>query len=177
MMTPKEKLENNLTPDLGTNFGELTFRNVWQSRASENGVVIPCYEGRFNRGFESLYLSCDLYACTAEIIYYGSKKLHVGENLPRTFVSIKLSLTNVLDLTNTTTLSKIGITKDRLTEEWDNQREPETQILGIVAKAKGYEAILTPSARYFNGKNLALIKDNVLTKLEVVNADKLQSNI
>lgn len=149
--------------------------------------------------FKVLYLSCDLVSCVAEIEYYAVKdatgifndKEKVANALAQTLVGVNLNISKCLDLRDDETLRAIGLTDEVgqpdgtvLKMEWfpfnfDGQFAP-TQLIGKVAKDKGYEAIIAPSARLDdncrNSINL-LSEDVIQQKATLVNAHLLPDSM
>jgi RES domain-containing protein len=163
----------------------VAFRNVSQRFATTLDALSTrgsrAWGGRFNVAteFGVLYLSCDLQTCLNELEHAARYEgVFVEEKLPRTIVGVRVILKNVLDLTNPLTRKKLKLSKRILIDtEWIKEnvmgKEAATQIIGRVAKAAGFEAILVPSARC-SGKNLNLIDDgSLLDRAAVVNANLL----
>ena len=82
----------------------------------------------------------------------------------------------VLDLTNEDNLLAIGISEDDLLEEWElinyDFDIAKTQLIGKVAKEKGAEAILAPSARRENSKCLNILEESI--QIEIFNKCELK---
>lgn len=159
------------------------YRNVRQRYSTIADIVstngsLYYSPGRYHimGDFAVLYLSCDLHSCVEETIYYGSSAPSgLGGHLPRTFIGVYLSLDKVLDLTDTVIQAMIGISHAVLTEEWQTNPEPKTQIIGKIALEKGFEAIKVPSARWTGSHSLNLLDDRLQTKIaELISAGKVQ---
>jgi RES domain-containing protein len=160
----------------------ICFRSVKQKFANRQDILSVQGSlftgGRYNfaGAFGVLYLACDPHTCLEEVTRVTTNGgFRAAENFPRTFIGIKVRLSKVLDLTNTRMRRRIGVSKELLVAtNWeriqDKGREATTQALGRLARAAGFEAILTPSAAW-EGNNLSIFPDNVLSssKLSLVN--------
>jgi hypothetical protein len=133
-----------------------------------------------------LYLSCNLYACLAEFEYYALKEADallnkdekIANALPRTIISVKINVRKVLDLTNEKLLRKMKISKRILIEDWEAEnydfKPAKTQIIGKVAKEKGFEALLVPSARWKKEKSINLLDNGEIGKfVGIINQNHL----
>jgi RES domain-containing protein len=102
--------------------------------------------GRFHiRGrFGAVYVACDQDTALAELDYKASLAgLTRADLLPRYLLTLELSGTRVLDLTDETIRQAWGLTKDDLQgDDYTRCRE-----VAEAARDDGYEAILYPSAR------------------------------
>jgi RES domain-containing protein len=167
-------------------FEGVCFRSVKQRFANQQDILSAQGSlftgGRYNLAgaFGILYLACDPHTCLEEVTRTTTAGgFRAAESFPRTFIGIKVRLSKVLDLTNPRMRQRLGISKKLLvTTNWeriqDEGREANTQALGRLAKAAGFEAILTPSAAW-NGNNLNIFPDNVLSSsaLSLVNENQL----
>ena len=99
---------------------------------------------------------------------------------PRLLVAIELSLQAVLDLTDTSIQTRLGLTMDGLKEEdWrkmqENGMESYTQAIGRAAFANGGEGLLVPSARVPTGVNVVYFPENhhKTSRVTVLESEKL----
>ena len=83
----------------------------------------------------------------AEVMNYESP-------IGKVSVSRDISLDNVLDLTDPSTLRQLNVTTDQITGE----SYKFTQQIGNMARSNGYDGILAPSARRFGGTNLVIFR-------------------
>jgi len=149
--------------------------------------------------FKVLYLSCDLVSCVAEVEYYAVKdatgvfneKEKIANTLAQTLVGVNVNISKCLDLSDDEILRAIGLTNEAgqaddsvLKIEWfpfnfDGEFAP-TQLIGKVAKDKGYEAIIAPSARINeSGRNsINLLSEDVIQqKASLVNPHLLPDSM
>ena len=77
---------------------------------------------------------------------------HYGAAAGRVSVSKEVTLNNVLDLTNPAVRQELNVTLEQI----NGNSYSITQRLGDLARAKGYDGILAPSARNPNGTNLVI---------------------
>lgn len=78
----------------------------------------------------------------------------------------KVSLSKLLVLTSPSTLKSLGISDGVLKDEWlelnrDFEIPSSSQILGAMAKAKGFQGILYVSIRHQTKNNLVLFEENI----------------
>jgi RES domain-containing protein len=117
--------------------------------------------------FRALYGSLDLETALAEVLaFHRHQGLPDAEALPLTFVSLRVDVQAVLDLTDGRVRRALTVSARRLTREpWraiQNQgREAVTQALGRLARAAGFQGLLAPSAVRRGGKNLVLFPDQL----------------
>jgi RES domain-containing protein len=168
-------------------FNEDCFRNVQPKFAikievsSARGSRIVGGRYNFKGTYEVLYLSCDPAHCLEETLKsHRSTKSSVATALPRTVVAFRVSLSRVLDLTDTRQRRRLGISNSVLVgTDWVryqdvDQREAPTQRIGRLAREAGFEAILVPSAAVPGGKNLNIFPDRVLpSAYPVINEHEL----
>ena len=117
--------------------------------------------GRFNKpgAHHIVYASTDDETAAAEVRHYAQSK-GWEKMLPRVLVGARARFSLVLDLTErTNNLARFGLEREELcSAEWekiqDSGGEAITQVLGRLAFAVGFEAILAPSARLPRGENL-----------------------
>lgn len=132
--------------------------------------------------FGVLYLSFSIYGCLAELEYYATKSPShstldesICHGLPRTFVGIKVVADKILDLSDGDVLDSLCITEADLLEEWEIVNYDfdiaKTQIIGKVAKEKGFIALIAPSARWDGGKTLNILDTSL--PIEVINVGEL----
>ncbi len=99
---------------------------------------------------------------------------------PRLLVAIEFSLQAVLDLTNSATCARLGLTPGALREEdWrrtqESGRESFTQAIGRAVFANKGEGLLVPSARVPDGVNVAYFPENLRreSRATVLESEKL----
>lgn len=128
---------------------------------STGGALRNC--GRYNViGCAALYLASSPNLAVSE-------HLHLGEIFeakrfpPRLLVSVEVSLTLVLDLTDESTRERFGLTVADLAGPYsDDPDAPSiTQTIAVEARKSGIEAILAPSALVTTETNLVVFRDNV----------------
>ena len=110
--------------------------------------------GRYNPigGFGALYCAESRAVCAAEI----GKPAARHPVLPYRLARIRVQLQRVLDLTDASTLTALGLRPEDLTgQDWD-----ATQRLAAQARAAGFEALLVPSAAG-PGRNLVVFPDRL----------------
>ncbi|WP_184198245.1 RES family NAD+ phosphorylase [Armatimonas rosea] len=127
--------------------------------------------GRYHeRGaFRLVYTATTFEVAQAEYFHTVSRAgFVIADLLPVTIFAITAQLSKVLDLTEDTVLTELGLTSDLLLGDW-----VLPQALGQAAKDAGYEAILAPSTH--GGVNLNIFVENLLptSTFEVRNPDKL----
>jgi RES domain-containing protein len=110
--------------------------------------------GRYNPkgAFGALYCGETPAVCSAEI-----RKVTAGRILnPLVLASVRVELQRVLDLTDHAILQRLGLRpEDLVLPNW-----AETQELGRLARAAGFEALLAPSAAA-TGRNLVIFPDHL----------------
>lgn len=174
---------------LSAPFSGVCFRNVTQRFATQRDVLsaqgsrLSGERYNFHNTYPVLYLSCDTHTCMEETTKsFQQAGASVAQALPRTIVGVEVSLTNVLDLTDTGLLRLLGITRLRLVRtDWVTSqdidgREAFTQKIGRLAHDAGVEAVLVPSSAVpRTGKNLCIFPDQLLPNslLRAINAHYL----
>lgn len=144
------------------------FRSVSSDHESEVLDTRGSFEhgGRYNPigEFGSLYMGDSEELCKAEV----AKRIKTDCAVPQATRRIRVSLTNVLDLTKAKTLKKIGITKQDLIQQRNTGGWKLTQNIARSTYKSGYEAILAPSATS-KGNNLVIFAKSIdTTKIKVV---------
>ncbi|HEX8495374.1 MAG TPA: RES family NAD+ phosphorylase [Pyrinomonadaceae bacterium] len=166
----------------------ICFRNVKHKFANLQDILSTrgSFEtgGRYNfaGAFGVLYLACDAHTCLEEVTRVTrSGNFSAAMNFPRTFIGIKVKLSKVLDLTDPRMRRRLGVSRAMLVEtNWELAQsqgsEVITQSLGRLARAAGFEAVLTPSAAWA-GNNLNIFPENILpsSELSLVNEAQLPS--
>lgn len=112
---------------------------------------------------------------------FGLDGLSVAQTLPRTIIGIKVTLSQVLDLSHSAVRRRLGITRASLVgTDWEmsqnvHGREGLTQEVGRLVRNAGFEAIPVPSAATDQGRNLAIFPDRLRSNstLSLVNPDRL----
>jgi len=139
------------------------FRSVPKTRAADilsmQGSLL--FGGRYNPqgAFGGLYMSESEDDCKQEILKQVAG--NPGALKPRVIVNLKVSLSNVLDLTDEKVQKKLGVGVADLTNPQD-RRIP--QQVGEAAFRAGFEGIVYPSATTPGAKNLLVFTDNVKGK-------------
>jgi len=96
-------------------------------------------------GYSGVYGSTSFVAALAEVMHYQSLS-------GREITSKQVLLENMLDLTNRSNLTKLGLNYDDLvSDQYD-----VTQFIGIWAREQGYSGIIAPSARIENESNVVV---------------------
>ena len=138
--------------------------------------------GRWNRrGLRAIYASLDVMTATEEafqnFIDYGFPMTSIR---PRVTAGARVSLSHVLDLTDLSILDKLGYTLNELIEEdWKELQnageESWTQVIGRGCCQAGFEAIIVPSARRTEGKNIVLFPDELAetSTIEILGSEEL----
>ena len=153
-------------------FQDVVFRSVAMRYATTthflSGVGAAKSGGRWNpKGMEALYASLDQVTATKEayqnFTHYGWALAKVR---PRVIAGVEVQLQAVLDLTVPRHLRKLGFTlRDLTTEDWRSIQasgeESWTQAIGRGSRASGFEAMLVPSARHRQGRNIVIFPDQL----------------
>lgn len=154
------------------------------SRDLVTGEGAKQFGGRWNpAGIAAVYGSLTPQTALEETLahawYYG---LPINTSMPRTFVSIQVELTQVLDLTVGSNRQSLGISEKRMLEcDWRAERaagrEPITQQVGRLAAMASLEAILVRSSAENSGFNLVVFPDNLqkTSRISVVSPDRLNA--
>ena len=175
----------NLLPE-AISFDGVVVRSVGMKFANSNdffsGEGAARWGGRWNRrGLRAIYASLDVMTATAEayqnLLAYGFTMTSIK---PRVFAGARVSLSNVLDLTDLSILSNIGYTLNELVEEeWkalqEAGEESWTQAIGRGCFLAGFEAIIVPSARSTEGRNIVLFPEGLAetSRIEILGRDEL----
>jgi len=138
--------------------------------------------GRWNTpaSFATVYASFSDITALAESkanhLYYG---LDPADVLPRTLVAVDINLGKVLDLSDGTVRTAIGISSARMhRDDWRslNRRglEALTQAIGRAAYECGLEGVIVPACD--GGRNLVLFPGNIQSASNVAirNVERLQ---
>ena len=174
-----------LYPD-ASGFDDVIVRNVGAKYADKNnfysGAGASKTGGRWNpKGIPAIYASLDVETATLEayqdFIYRGFPMSAIK---PRVTAAARAKLTKVLDLTNRTVLKHIGFkTKDLIEEDWRGLQkarvESWTQAIGRGCYVAKFQAMIVPSARRKQGKNIVIFQ-RWLTKtrrIDILGADEL----
>ncbi len=116
--------------------------------------------GRFNpRGCGALYLAGSPTVAVAEHLRLGSIFEMTAFN-PRLLVSIDVSLSVVLDLTDPEVVHRLGLADDDLLGNWESETDAPPQVLGNDARDRGVEGILFPSRLEQGVANLCVFREN-----------------
>lgn len=138
--------------------------------------------GRWNRvGMEAIYASLDVITATHEayqnFVAFGFPLTSIQ---PRVTAGATVSLEKVLELTDAKVRSRIGFTLTELIhEDWRGLQaagdESWTQAIGRGCLLAGFEAIIVPSARHRNGKNIVIFPGNLpkTSEIKIQFADQL----
>jgi RES domain-containing protein len=128
---------------------------------STGGALRNC--GRYNViGCAALYLASSPNLAVSEHLHLR-KVFEVRQFPPRLLVSVEVSLTQVLDLTDESTRGRFALTLEDLTGPYsaDPDSPSITQTIAMEARKSGIEAILAPSALVRTETNLVVFRDNV----------------
>jgi len=147
-------------------------KNALDMAASKN------FGGRWNKAnrFGALYASLTKETAQAEHSSQVLKRgLTPGDLSPRLMTTIRVRLTKVLDLTDPERQEEFGITKSELESDADASRKKILEV-SEKARAQGFEAILSPSARLPSGKNLNVFPDrmNPKSSLRIIKSERLK---
>jgi len=137
------------------------------------------FGGRWNRAkkYAALYVSLTKEIAQAEHTSQLLKRgLTPGDLSDRWITTIRMHLTQVLDLTDPGRQKEFGLTKSELESDQDACRKKILEV-SEKARAQGYEAILSPSARFPNGKNLNIFPDKLSKKssLKIIKSERFKS--
>lgn len=154
------------------------FRSAGVKYANEEDILsgsgASFHGGRWNpRGIRAIYASLDPITAVKEsyheFLKYGFASVHIR---PRVMAGITVNVKRVLDLTDHRIRRKLRFSLSQLIhEDWQAIQtgggESWTQTIGRGAKIAGFEALLAPSARDRNGKNVVIFPENVDRKSKV----------
>jgi RES domain-containing protein len=116
--------------------------------------------------FGALYLGESREVCIAEMESKSGSIKYISAIMGE----IKVSLDNVLDLTDPHILKKIGISEKSLTISESNGGYELTQDIARIAYKAGFEAILYQSITG-KGKNLALFDKYINNTIKIINKE------
>lgn len=106
-----------------------------------SGLGAQLYGQRFNPpgSFSALYLADDGTTGLHEIRSLHNSGLAMQAVAPYTFLTVKVNLNRVLDLTNLSTIGLLGTSRSELTGNWEAEDpgEAPTQLLGQMAFDSG----------------------------------------
>jgi RES domain-containing protein len=129
--------------------------------------------GRFNDvGAGALYLAGTPAVAVAEHLQLGGL-YGVTSFPPRMLVTIEVTLSRVVDLTDARVRDRYGIGASELMSAWRDDRSSPTQALGRRLQAIGTEAVMFPSSIATGAANLAVFTENLLptSRIAVVGLD------
>lgn len=137
------------------------------------GALLNC--GRYNVvGCAALYLASSPNLAVSEHLHLN-EVFEIKQFPPRLLVSVRVELGRVLDLTDATVRSRLGVSEGVLFEQYseDPDHPAITQSIGIKARKSGIEAILAPSAIERTEANLIVFRDNIASPeaVEVIGFD------
>ena len=115
----------------------------------------------------AIYTSCERETALAEAEYYISLQ-PLRPRAKRTLFTIHLSLKNVLDLTATNLLARLGITTDVLS----GADQAPCRIVGSAANWLGHDGLLVPSARRVGGTNLVIYRQDLPAETFEITAEE-----
>jgi len=170
-------------------FDGTIIRSVGTRYANEkeflSGKGAAKFGGRWNRpGLSAVYASLDILTATHEayqnFLSYG---FSLSAIRPRVTAGALATLKTGLDLSDQAIRQKIGFTLAELIgEDWEGIQaggeESWTQAIGRGSREAGFEAILVPSARNRDGKNIVIFLDRLgpNSRLELLSPDDLPSH-
>lgn len=132
--------------------------------------------GRYNpkEAFEALYLADTPLTALQEInlIKMTDAAILSAKSSPRLLLSVEVSLSAVLDVTNVQVQNTLGTNLQELTGSWlvmnANGQTAPTQVLGAAAYNHGnFEALRVPSAQDPRATNLVIFPDRLRPGSEV----------
>lgn len=135
---------------------------------STGGALRNC--GRYNvTGCAALYLASSPTLAVSEHLRLG-EMFEAKRFPPRLLVSVEVTLTLVLDLTDESTRGRFGLTLADLTGPYSEDPDSPsiTQTIAIEARKSGIEALLVPSALVPTETNLVVFRDNVASPRAVL---------
>ena len=160
-------------------FSGLVYRIHATDKDALDAAASKEFGGRWNKAnkFGALYASLTKETAQAEHTSQLLKRgLTPGDLSHRLITTIQVHMTQVLDLTDPDRQKEFGITKSELESDEVPGREKILEV-SEKARAQGYEAILSPSARFPNGKNLNIFPDKLSKKssLKVIKSERLKT--
>lgn len=117
---------------------------------------------------QAIYTSCERETALAEAEYYIAVQ-PLRPRAKRTLYTINVSLQNVLDLTATGLLDRLGITADVLS---GTDHTPCRTVGGAVSWL-GHDGLLVPSVRRAGGTNLVIYRQDLSTNEFAVTAEEV----
>jgi RES domain-containing protein len=106
----------------------------------------------------AIYTSCERETALAEAEFYISMQ-PLRPRAKRTIFTIHVSLKNVIDLTDATVLTRLGVTEDVLS----SIDHSTCRIIGAAVNWLGHDGLLVPSARRHSGTNLVIFQQDLAT--------------
>ena len=160
-------------------FSGLVYRIHAADKDALDTVASKKLGGRWNRAnkFGALYASLTKETAQAEHTSQLLKRgLTPGDLSYRLITTIQAHMTQVLDLTDPDRQKEFGLTKAELESDEEACRRKLLEV-SEKARTKGYEAILSPSARFPNGKNLNIFPDKLSKKstLKIIKSERLKT--
>jgi RES domain-containing protein len=119
-------------------------------------------------GLGAIYASCERETALAEADYYISLQ-PLRPRAMRMLYTIHVSLKNVIDLTTTHLLSRLGITADVLS----SIDQSPCRTIGAAVNWLGHDGLLAPSARRHGGTNLVIYHQDLATSAFVVTDEEI----
>lgn len=162
-----------------TGFSGLVYRIHAADKAALDTAASKNFGGRWNRAnrFGVFYASLTKETAQAEYASQLRKRgLTLGNLSPRLMTTIRVRLTNVLDLANPDRQEEFGISKSELEPDEDVCLKKILEVSDR-ARAQGYEGILSSSARLARGKNLNIFPDKLSPKsfLRIIKSERLRT--
>jgi RES domain-containing protein len=169
-----------------TTFEGVLYRSVGTRYANEKdfltGAGAAYYGGRWNPPrLAAVYGSMEIDTAVAEAFQnFPQAGFSLSAIRPRVIAAVDAKLRVVFDLTDSTNRRRIGFRRsDLIEEDWkaiqDSGEESWTQCIARGCFAAGFEAIVVPSARRREGKNIVVfpsaLKDG--SRLKIVGASDL----
>lgn len=111
-------------------------------------------------GLAAIYASCERETALAEADYYISLQ-PLPPRVKRTLFTIRVGLKNVIDLTGTELLPRLGITDDVLS----SIDHLPCRTIGAAVNWLGHDGLLVPSARRRGGTNLVIYQQDLATSI------------
>lgn len=160
-------------------FGGPVYRIHAADKSALDTEASKRFGGRWNRAnrFGALYASLTKETALAELAGQVQKRgMTPGDLTHRLITTLEVHLIKVLDLAEPERQKEYGITKSELESDEETCRK---KILEISEKARdqGFEAILSPSARFPGGKNLNIFPDklNKKSSLRIIKSERLKA--
>ena len=160
-------------------FSGLVYRIHAADKDALDSAASKEFGGRWNRAkkYATLYFSLTKETAQAEHTSQLLKRgLTTGDLSDRLITTIRVHLTQVLDFTDPGRQKEFGLTKSQLESDEEACRKKILEV-SEKARAQGYEAILSPSARFPKGKNLNIFPDKLSkkTSLKIIKSERLKS--